>query len=270
MIFASLWDSKYHRKGMALLQSLACHQPDAFVYVLALDDHVYKDLLGRPHVHAIHLDDFEGPRLKDIRGQRTWQEYCWTLGSVFTYWALVYFDCDEIAYLDADCYLFGSLDPLYASLRDHPLAIIPHRWTPAHADRLRPNGMFNVSWVWFGPSPLAHLVARTWRDQCLDWCYYRIENGKMADQGYLEHWPEHYDAHVVPDLGVGLAPWNQEQYAYAWEGDRLWVTDGVRRDPVTLYHFHGYHSPKDRCGYPLHPKVAQYLYRPYERTLEAL
>jgi len=258
----SLWDSSYHKHGMALLGSLREHHPDFRMFVLALDARVYAALVGKPNVEAVYLPTIEDDELLAAKASRTNIEYIWTLASAFTWWVVDIFNPPSLAYIDADCYLFNSLDTLYAEVSDAPVAITPHRWTPSQADRLRGAGIYNVGWVYFARGN-GYRCLREWRDKCLQWCYHRVESdGRFADQGYLNDWPHRWGAHVVQHLGANLAPWNQEQYNYNYLNDRLMITDGVRYDPLLFYHFHGGID----TGYKLNPGVKG-LYNEYAGRL---
>ena len=53
----------------------------------------------------------------------------------------------------------------------------------------------------------------SWRKQCLEWCFYKLEDGKMGDQKYLDEWPDQYaSCHIIENMGAGIAPWNYSQY----------------------------------------------------------
>ena len=46
-------------------------------------------------------------------------------------------------------------------------------------------------------------------ERCIEWCFDRVEDGKFADQEYLDDWPQvHEDVVVLERPGVGMAPWN--------------------------------------------------------------
>ena len=206
------------------------------------------------------------------RATRSWTEYIWTLTPSLPMHVLArYLDVIAIAYIDADCYLFASLAPLYAEVGDAPIAIIPHRWSPQHIERLKPNGLYNVSWVYFTLQEPALECLNEWRAQCLAWCYQQNDGARFADQGYLNDWAERYGAHVVQHLGANLAPWNQEQYAYRVNGHGLEISDGQRSDPLLFYHFHEFAHVDGRVtrrtNYPLCAEVAEQVYAVYERQI---
>lgn len=272
----SMWDSNYHTRGLALLVSLYRHLPDFHLYVLALDDGVrgYFKTHRAPEVTVIGLEQVETPDLQVARRNRTWQEYVWTLTPALTCYCLDQFPLAQLAYLDADCYLFADLAPLYAEVGPAEVGIIPHRWAPRHTARLAPNGIYNVSWVYFRANQIGWDCAQEWRRECVDWCYYRKEDTRFADQGYLNDWPQQHRAHVVQHLGADLAPWNQEQYAYTAEDGRLQISDGKRKDPLLFYHFHEavvrHRQLVHKTNYPLAPAVSQYVYSTYAAELVGL
>ena len=260
----SLWDSAYHKKGMALIDSLRrYHMNDHVLFVLALDQNVYDQINGQHSTIAVELENLENESadLREAKSNRSRIEYTWTLASYFTAWCADTFELDSIAYIDADCYLFNPLDELYQEAVDTRVSIIPHRYTPSEESRLRGAGIYNVGWVYFEKA--GYQCLRDWRDACLDWCYYRVEaDGRFADQGYLNTWPQQYGAHVVQHLGANLAPWNQLQYKY----DGMTVSDGKRTDTILFYHFHGYVDKSNWTGYKLNPGVKG-LYDEYSRWM---
>jgi hypothetical protein len=256
-----MWDEKYRLKGLALLDSLRRHVPEFRLYVLCLDDKTQADIerIACKELVPVKVDNVETPEtLAHIRATRNRTESYWTLTPCITLHCMTHFDLFDIAYIDADCYLFSDLAPLYAEVADAPVAIIPHRWTPLHADRLRPNGIYNVSWVYFDRAGLGCL--KHWRGQCIERCSLSVGCG---DQGYLDDWPERWGAHVVQHLGADLAPWNQAQYKYRID-DSLYIFDGQREDPLLFYHFHEFEYKIRRTNYPLHPMVARHVYPEYE------
>jgi hypothetical protein len=82
-----------------------------------------------------------------------------------------------------------------------------------------------------------------WRERCLEWCYYREEDGKLGDQKYLDDWPERFaGVSVLGHVGGGLAPWNVSAYSLSEHDERVWVDDV----PLVFYHYHSlklFHSP---------------------------
>jgi hypothetical protein len=115
------------------------------------------------------------------------------------------------------------------------IAITPHRFS----ENFRSwsiYGRFNVGWVTFRRCAEALDCLATYKADCLAWCYDRAENGRFADQGYLNTWPERYPTLVIiEDKGVNLAVWNADNYVIE-ERDGQFLIDG---EPLIFYHFHG-------------------------------
>jgi len=152
--------------------------------------------------------------------------------------------------------------------------IIEHRF-PARLQSKGSNrvGRFNVGWLTFRRNSEGMACLQRWRDQCLEWCYDRSEDGKFADQKYLDEWPAQYHSLVVlQHQGANLAPWNLENYD-------IRVREGtVRVDGQLLmfYHFQGLkqlYGPVFESGlgpYKMHLRrsVRRGIYRPYLKVLD--
>ncbi len=130
---------------------------------------------------------------------------------------------------------FSSLEPLFAEIGSSSLAITEHRFSPRYEPHVV-NGRFCVQWVSFRRNEEATACLARWRAQCIEWCYDRVENGRMGDQKYLDEWPSRYPScHIVQHLGVGVAPWNYAQYRFEQDKKGGVTINGA---PLILYHFH--------------------------------
>ena len=280
--FCSHFDSKYLDRALVLYYSMQRHVKDFRWFVLALDDEIKIDMekfVGKQLIIArlcdlLNSGDERTERLKQIRNERTWQEFIWTLTPFLPSLFVRRYGLSEMIYLDADSYFFSDPKPVLDEMRNADIAIVPHRFPP-HRDKSQ-NGIYNVNWVYFKNTLNAMKCLDEWQTQCLTWCYARSEDGKYADQKYLDAWVEKYQARVVKNVGLNLAPWNQEQYHYAHDQGKLWVIESghpdlslgqVRRiDATILYHFHDFDA-EHFSRYPLHEMVKQYVYQPYAREL---
>lgn len=96
--------------------------------------------------------------------------------------------------------------------------------------------------------------------------------GKFGDQAYLNDWPERFEGVVVSQLlGVGVAPWNQERWAFSAGPAGAPLVNG---EPIIFYHFHNFKMVEPRVivpitsvEYPLTPEILKLCMLPYINTL---
>ena len=272
--FCTLFDSNYLLKGLAMIRSLARCCPGMKIYVLCMD-HQTKyvlEALGMSFVHCIPLANVEDEELLKAKADRGVAEYCWTLSSCFSWHVMQrYPEIEFLTYVDADLMFFSDVNPLFEEIGDASIAIIEHRFTPRLQDRLV-NGRFCVEWDSFRRDEQGLACLARWREQCIDWCYYRLEDGKMGDQKYLDEWPDKYSAcHILAHPGAGIAPWNYSQYRFSLsDSGEIAVDDS----PLIFYHFHQFQilgpSRYDRLStfYTHECPEPSIIYEKYEAALD--
>lgn len=236
--FCTLFDSGYLVKGLAMLRSVARHCDSPHVFVLCMDtqtQHVLESL-QLPFITCIPLAAVETEELLKAKADRGVAEYCWTLSPCLPWHVLqTHPEIDFITYLDADLLFYSSLQPLFDEIGDASIAIIEHRFTSRLLDRIV-NGRFCVEWVSFRRDEQGLACLSRWREQCIEWCYYRLEEGRMGDQKYLDEWPDRYPAcHILMHPGAGIAPWNYAQYQFGRDASDNITVNG---SPLIFYHFH--------------------------------
>ena len=236
--FCTLFDSNYLLKGVAMLETLRQHCSVAHVFVLCMDLQTQNLLaqLDLPHITCIALSGLEDEALLAVKKHRSIAEYCWTLSPCLPWYVLqsnAQVDC--ITYLDADLFFYSSIQPLFDEIGSASIAIIEHRYTE-RLKYLAVNGRFCVEWVSIKRDEQGLACLSRWRDQCIEWCFYRLEEKRMGDQKYLDEWPERYSSlRILENPGAGIAPWNFSDYDFGMnENDQITV-NGV---PLIFYHFH--------------------------------
>lgn len=236
--FCTLFDSGYLLKGLAMIRSLARHCRAMKIYVLCMDEQtkLILESLNLPYVVTIGISEVENEDLLQAKMDRGVAEYCWTLSSNFTLYVMQgYAEIDFLTYLDADLLFYSDVQPLFDEIGSASIAIIEHRFSERLKDR-EVNGRFCVEWVGFRRDEQGLACLRRWARQCIEWCYYRLEDGKMGDQKYLDEWPDRYSScHILLHHGAGIAPWNYAQYRFEKNSSGDILVDGI---PLIFYHFH--------------------------------
>lgn len=263
--YCTYFDKNYLGQGLALYKSLDTHCLPFHLWILALCDDALRCLkrLNLVNVTIISMKEFETPELLRVRPTRTWQEYIWTCtGSLILHVLSHYSNVDHINYIDSDCFFFGNSLPVFIEIGDASIGITPHRSSPPWRPWASKNGIYNVGLVYAKKSREGVACIKHYAKQCIEWCYYRYEDGKFCDQKYLDDWPKHWGAHSIRHKGANLAPWNQaDQYKYSLRGGTIYVDE----DPLIWYHFH--QGVKPGKPYILDPFVDKYIYGFYRHIL---
>ena len=272
--YCTLFDSNYLYKGLVMLRSLGRHCPGAQIYVLCLDIEAAQVLraLNLPGVQTMDLVEVETEEVLLAKSGRSIAEYCWTLASVLSSHVMdANAAIDLITYLDADLMFFADVEPIFSELADASVLAIEHRY-PARLSHLERYGRFNVQWVSFRRDAIGLRCLKSWRAQCLEWCFARLEDGRHGDQKYLDAWPVEYGAafHSLQHLGAGVAPWNFQNHPLRLQQGRFMVGDV----PLIFYHFHQFQIlSRGRfsyfsTGYGEDTSSLESLYRFYRREID--
>jgi hypothetical protein len=274
--FCTLFDSGYLLKGIAMLTSLAQYCPGAHIHVLCMDNQTLSILaqMKLSFLTLISLQDLEDEELLKAKQDRGVAEYCWTLSPCLPWYVLEHSpEIDFITYLDADLLFYSPVQPLFDEIGDSSIAIIEHRFSERLKDR-EVNGRFCVEWVSFRRDEQGMACLSRWREQCIEWCYYRLEDGKMGDQKYLDEWPERYPScHIIMHPGAGIAPWNYAQYHFDYDSVGNITVEG---NPLIFYHFHQFqlldNGKFDRLStfYTSECPEPSVVYETYEKVLRDL
>jgi hypothetical protein len=277
--FCTYFDHRFLGRGLALYESLQRHCPDFRWWALCLDQSSYELLesLRLPNVRAISLDQLEAhdPRLLVAKNNRTILEYYFTCTPALVLFVLQHApDVNLITYLDADLFFFSDVAPLYEEIGDSSIAIIEHRFPPS-LRALESAGRFNVGWLSFRRDDDALACLRQWRDQCLEVCSERPEQGRYADQKYLDRWPDRFpQLAILQHKGANVAPWNLANHPVTLRRGRVFIDD----EPLLFFHFHGLKERGRHVydgslgGYGVAPSrvIARDIYGAYIAELEGI
>lgn len=271
MAFCTLFNTAYLSRGLAMHASLTQHMPSAHLYVVCFDDRCFEVLtqLSLPKLTPIRLNDFEDSALLAVKPTRSVSEYCWTCTPSVIRYVMQHYQLTQCTYLDADVYFFNSPEAALILGEDH-ISITPHRYTPRY-DQSVTSGIYCVQFMTFRNTEQGMKVLNWWRDRCIEWCYARSESGKFGDQKYLDDWPERFSGvKVLADPGLGVAPWNVQQYQVL-PGGQAEILATHKTFDMVFYHFHACkvltRKRFDLGGYCLNQAVISHVYQPYTKQL---
>lgn len=277
MNYCTLFDSHYMSRGIAMYESLSHVSENFHLYVFTFDEKSYQYLLSKSfdNMTVISLNDFEDDELIKIKGTRTKGEYCWTCTPSTIRYCLKEFNLNSCTYIDADLYFFSDPKELINELDvNKSVLITEHRYTPEY-DQSKMSGKYCVQFMTFINDQKGMEVLNHWRNQCIEWCFDRFEDGKFGDQKYLDYWGNKFDCvHELNNLGGGVAPWNCQQYLFSKNFNKI----VIGKEKTTLlefnlcfYHFHQLkileHDKIDLCQYKLSDEVICNIYNPYIKHL---
>ena len=280
--YCTYFDRGFLVQGVALGRSLAAHDPGAVLWVLALDEETEAMLraLGQPDLRVVPLAELEAadPGLAAAKANRTRVEYYFTLSPCWPRWLLAaHPEIGRVTYIDADMAFFAKPKPIFDAMdaAQASVLITAHRfpgWQRAHYER---HGRYNVGILSFRNDAAGRGCLEDWRTRCLAWCHDRLEDGKYADQKYLDDWPARLGAAllVLDHPGVNLAPWN-------WLSQPCEVRDGAvlaGGRPLVLFHFARFRPLRGtwwwqsgQLDYGVMPwDLRNAIYGPYARALVA-
>lgn len=239
--FCTSFNIAYLTRGLALYRSLQMHEREPFVlWVLCFDDSSYDIIskLGQSNLRPIALTDFErgDDALLVAKKSRSMVEYFFTCSPSWPLYLLNHISgIDQVTYLDADLFFWADSQSVFDEMGAGSILIIPHRF-PQHLRKLEIHGIYNVGLLSFRNDSNGRACLEWWRARCLEWCYDRVEDGKFADQKYLDDWPTRFEGVVVLNhKGANLAPWNWMNYQVREHDQQIVVDD----QPLIFYHYQG-------------------------------
>jgi len=92
--------------------------------------------------------------------------------------------------------------------------------------------------ILFNNNPEGRKCLEWWRQRCNEWCYYKVEPTRFADQKYLDYFEEKFKGVVVSkNNGANLSYWNMKNYRgqIKKSGDKIYIKD----DQLIFFHFSG-------------------------------
>jgi hypothetical protein len=139
-----------------------------------------------------------------------------------------------------------------------------------------PVGYYCSCWESFKNNTNGRRVLDWWHNSCMEWCYASFEEGRFADQKYLDKWRSMFEGvRELTNIGANIAPWNIQKYDLGMNEGIIKVND---KWPLIYYHFHSfkmnltnyeYIITGDRENfYKIPENVVEMVYTPYIKLLK--
>ncbi len=279
--YCTYFDARYLPRALALYASLRRHEEAFTLHALCLDAAAHSTLLrlAIPNLRPISLRQLTDayPQLLEAQRNRSLVEFYFTCSPALPLYVMDHTPMqrvDLVTYLDADLYFFDTPEAVFRELGTGSVAIVEHRY-PRKLEHLAAHGKYNVGWVSFRNDTNGRASLRWWFESCVAWCYERVEQGRYADQGYLNDFPRMFAGVVsIQNRGANAAPWNLAGARLGCDANRVTI-DG---DPLVFYHFHRlkivrpylFDPGLDHYGVEPNPIVTRRIYGPYLQELRAL
>ncbi len=279
--YFTYFDSRYLLRGIALIASLREVGDQSPVIVVALDEGVEKffgvvqvagvTLITLPEIETADLD------LVPIKSTRSRVEYYFTLTSAIANFIMKSIPESSdywLCYLDSDLLFFRNPDKVFFEHTYANILITPHEFS-SKLKHLTEYGRFNVGFIGWRTNSIGRRCVSDYRDRCIEWCFDRVEDGKFADQRYLDAWPQDYEGVVnLSGVPINISYWNIGSFELTSEGDFLFLGG----EKLIAWHFSGLVTP-DHWNYSLshcadeiisRPEVMSKVYAPYVHKLRSI
>ncbi len=249
---ASLFDKNYLFRALVLYESARKFIPDVRFWFLCLDDETKTMLekIGIENTLLMTPKEMDNKDLLGTESTRTRAEFAFTAKSNWLEYLVrtKKISLGEILiWADADIMFYSSPQfVINRILSNYSIAISPHYFPDKNKHRAKKVGYYNAGFILFKIDQNSIKCLTEWSKQCIDWCYNRLENGKLGDQMYLNSWHKKYDrVYDIPDKGINIGSWNIRNYSIKEKQDGSFLID---KDPLVCYHFHGLKIYLDRKG----------------------
>lgn len=268
------FDESYASRAKVMFDSAMLSQPQA-TKILYLGGATRIGLEMFPRAVLQSLSDFllDNDRLKHALKGRSWPEQIFTVGPSFLMEKLQEIpEGTWLVYADSDIWFQIPLEQYMEPFDEANVVLTRHRHYWWNRRRLAKYGEFNVGVIAFRNNVEGRRVLSKWAESCISWCKDHPENGKYADQKYLESFSLWGEGVVIDErIGANLAPWNSSMLSVLRLEDRLLVGG----EQPLFFHMQGLRKFLGRwllghfAYYSLvGPGLKNNIYRPYVEMLE--
>ncbi|MDF2889728.1 MAG: putative Glycosyltransferase [Clostridia bacterium] len=281
--YCSAYSAAYCYQGIVLYNSIKKVDEAFTLFLVCLDNTAYEILsqLELENLEVIKVKEIEDdfPELKLVKRDRAINEYAWTIkSSEILYIFENYQEVDRIIWLDGDTQMLSDPIDIYDEWSEHSIILTEQYYTDHHESLIKTYGRFQAGFIGFMKDFVGIHCLKWWQRKCIDWCYFTAEEGRWADQKYLDNVPELYEnICIVKSLGINMTPFtlyrlNFEQQKYFGIKDNKLFINNIK---LVLFHYYGFRyydeNNIDLCSYWMKftRNSIEYVYIPYIKACKA-
>ncbi len=233
------FDYSFLPRGLALYHSIIKNCPDFLFYVLALDDATYSYFNEKKldKVVVIDIEDYKRHFKVDINKYQDKKQFYFSITpNICLYVLELKPDIDILTYLDADVFLFNSIEHLYDELGTASIGIASHnlpKWYKAISNH---HGHYNVGVNCFRNDKTGIECLTDWKNDCESWYPNKPEYplDYFSDQIFLDSWTNKYKNLIIfKQKGIDVAPWNASKFKFSLKNNIFFVDNEV----LIIFHF---------------------------------
>lgn len=275
--YCSAFSGEYAYQGIVLYNSIKKHDKFFTLFYVCIDNLAYDIFL------SLHLDNLVLIKaeqiedrftvLKQVKTKRAIHEYAWTLKSSELLYILEnYEEVEKIIWLDGDTQMLANPQAIFDEWGTDSIILTEQYYTSWHEPLIKTYGRFQAGFVGFCRDKQGLECLQWWQEKCIEWCYVKFEEGRWADQKYLDLVPELFpNTCAVKSLGINMTPFILYRLNFE-EGKYIEVNnDGlyVDKTKIVLFHYYGFKYyddfTYDLCSYwmKFSSSTVDYLYMPY-------
>ncbi len=241
------FDYNFLPRGLALYNSIKRFHKEFKYYVLAFDQKTFDYLidLKEENIIPISFETYNNyfntspEKYKDRK-----QYYFSATPNICLYVFDNYQSVDLLLYLDADVFVFNSLETLYEEVENASIAICSHRFHPLFNFLSKNYGRYNVGVNFFRNSEVGRKCLLEWKADCDSW--YPNKPGYplnfFSDQIFLDGWVSKYsEITEIKNIGIDVAPWNMANYRFTVKDSLFYLND----KPLIIFHFSAFKKTGD-------------------------
>ena len=229
----------YLPRGLSLYYSIKRFHKNFIFFVLTFDDQTYNYLknLNEDNIKLISLKEYNSYfKTSEDKYTDKKQYFFSATPKLCTYVLKTHSDIDILLYLDADVYLFNSLDLLYEEFGESSIGITEHRVNPLLKIFVKHYGKYVIGVNLFRNSESGMKCLDEWSSECEAWF-----PGKpgyplkfFSDQIFLDSWEKKYKGvKIINNIGINTSYWNAANYSFKKKGNEYLVDDV----PLIIFHF---------------------------------